>query len=409
MAQKILDTKIVLRNSTASEWATVNPVLLLGELGLETDTGKFKFGDGLKAWKELAYYGADSAVAKHYEATATAGQSDMEALAAIVGTDTLKDGMTAVVKRELSTDKYSYTAYVYGNNAWKAMDGNYSADNVYFENDITYTTAVGTLKPGTSGSGTLSASGKSVSSVLSSILAKEENPTTTQPSAAISLPAAKGYEIGTSVTPAYTATFKAGSYKYGPATGVTVTSWEISDTAGNSATTASGNLPAVVVAADTHYKVTAKANFGEGAIPKTNLGNDYAAGQIKAGSTSATSGEIYGYRNTFYGTVTEKAVVTSTIVRGLVSKSNKALKNGDSFNITIPVGAVRVIFAYPATLRDVNSVKDVNGMGAQVKSAFTQSSLVVAGAGEDAGIEYKVYVTDFAEAVTKANTYAVQI
>ena len=345
MAQKILDTKIVLRNSTASEWATVNPVLLLGELGLETDTGKFKFGDGLKAWKELAYYGADNAVAKHYEATATAGQSDMEALAAIVGTDTLKDGMTAVVKRELSTDKYSYTAYVYGNNAWKAMDGNYSADNVYFENDITYTTAVGTLKPGASGSGTLSASGKSVSSVLSSILAKEENPTTTQPSATISLPAAKGYEIGTSVTPAYTATFNAGSYKYGPATGVTVTSWEISDTAGNSATTASGNLPAVIVAADTHYKVTAKANFGDGAIPKTNLGNDYAAGQIKAGSTSATSGEIYGYRNTFYGTVTEKAVVTSTIVRGLVSKSNKALKNGDSFNITIPVGAVRVIFA----------------------------------------------------------------
>ena len=409
MAQKILDTKIVLRNSTASEWATVNPVLLLGELGLETDTGKFKFGDGLKAWKELAYYGADSAVAKHYEATATAGQSDMEALAAIVGTDTLKDGMTAVVKRELSTNKYSYTAYVYGNNAWKAMDGNYSADNVYFENDITYTTAVGTLKPGASGSGTLSASGKSVSSVLSSILAQEENPTTTQPSDTISLPAAKGYEIGTSVTPAYTATFNAGSYKYGPATGVTVTSWEISDTAGNSATTASGNLPAVIVAADTHYKVTAKANFGDGAIPKTNLGNDYAAGQIKAGSTSATSGEIYGYRNTLYGTVTEKAVVTYNIVRGLVSKSNKALKNGDSFNITIPVGAVRVIFAYPATLRDVSSVKDINGMGAQVKSAFTQSSLVVAGAGEDAGIEYKVYVTDFAEAVTKANTYAVQI
>ena len=85
------------------------------------------------------------------------------------------------------------------------------------------------------------------------------------------------------------------------------------------------------------------------------------------------------------------------------------MKNGDSFNITIPVGAVRVIFAYPATLRDVSSVKDINGMGAQVKSAFTQSSLVVAGAGEDAGIEYKVYVTDFAEAVTKANTYAVQI
>lgn len=100
--------------------------------------------------------------------------------------------------------------------------------------------------------------------------------------------------------------------------------------------------------------------------------------------------------------------MTSTIIRSL-TKSGKALTNGNSFTITIPVGAVRVIFAYPATLRDVTSVKDVNGLNAEIKGAFTKSTLTVAGAGSYAGIEYKVYKTDFAEAVTKANSYTVTI
>ena len=68
-----------------------------------------------------------------------------------------------------------------------------------------------------------------------------------------------------------------------------------------------------------------------------------------------------------------------------------------------------MIFAYPATLRDVSSVKDVNGLNAEIKSAFTKTTLTVAGAGADAGIEYKVYTTDFADPVAKANSYTVQI
>ena len=130
--------------------------------------------------------------------------------------------------------------------------------------------------------------------------------------------------------------------------------------------------------------------------------------KIAAGSATKVSGAITGYRNSFYGSVTEKAEITSTIIRGL-TKSNKALKNGEGFTITIPAGAVRVIFAYPATLRDVSSVKDVNGLNAEIKSAFTQSTVTVAGAGADAGIEYKVYVTDFANAVEAANSYTVTI
>lgn len=48
-------TKIIQRHDTAANWTTANPVLAAGEMGVETDTNKFKFGDGVTAWSELAY------------------------------------------------------------------------------------------------------------------------------------------------------------------------------------------------------------------------------------------------------------------------------------------------------------------------------------------------------------------
>ena len=48
-------TIIKIRRGLASEWSSVNPVLSSGEMGLETDTRKFKFGNGLTAWTSLQY------------------------------------------------------------------------------------------------------------------------------------------------------------------------------------------------------------------------------------------------------------------------------------------------------------------------------------------------------------------
>ena len=42
---------------TAEAMVQVNPLLLAGELGLETDTGKYKIGDGVQAWNSLDYSG----------------------------------------------------------------------------------------------------------------------------------------------------------------------------------------------------------------------------------------------------------------------------------------------------------------------------------------------------------------
>lgn len=44
-----------LRRDTAANWATANPVLALGEPGVETDTLKVKVGDGSTAWNSLGY------------------------------------------------------------------------------------------------------------------------------------------------------------------------------------------------------------------------------------------------------------------------------------------------------------------------------------------------------------------
>ena len=54
----ILKMKIQLRHDTAANWKLHEDVVLLaGERGVETDTNKFKFGDGTKAWSELPYAG----------------------------------------------------------------------------------------------------------------------------------------------------------------------------------------------------------------------------------------------------------------------------------------------------------------------------------------------------------------
>lgn len=48
------------RYDTAANWTAENPVLLEGEIGIESDTDKFKFGDGVLAWNALPYASSDA-------------------------------------------------------------------------------------------------------------------------------------------------------------------------------------------------------------------------------------------------------------------------------------------------------------------------------------------------------------
>ena len=233
-------------------------------------------------------------------------------------------------------------------------------------------------------------------------------PEVTEPSVSLTFPAGKAHEVGTKVVPGYAASFNPGSYTYGPDTGVTVSSWKITDSEGHENDKTSDSFPEITVGDDTKYTVTAEATHGEGAVPLTNTKVEYPEGKIAAGTKTATSAAITGYRNSFYGTVTNKNEITSSIIRGL-TKSGKALKNGSAFTVDVPVGAMRVIIAYPATLRDVSSIKDVNGLNAEIASGFTKTTVSVEGASSYTAKSYKVYYMDFAKANDKANKFTVTI
>lgn len=60
------------RRGTAALWTSTNPTLADGMIGYETDTGKFKFGDGVTAWTSLSYRGGASTLATLTDVTITA-------------------------------------------------------------------------------------------------------------------------------------------------------------------------------------------------------------------------------------------------------------------------------------------------------------------------------------------------
>lgn len=49
--------QIQFRRGTATQWTAANPVLAQGEMGVETDTGNFKVGNGSSNWNTLMYGG----------------------------------------------------------------------------------------------------------------------------------------------------------------------------------------------------------------------------------------------------------------------------------------------------------------------------------------------------------------
>lgn len=330
--------------------------------------------------------------ANHYEGIRQEGETDAQVIARVVGSLNLIKNDIFVVKTLIAEEKYSFTAYTYDGTNWCAMDGNYNAENIYFDKDFVVTEAIGTIKDLPNGQATLAANGKNLKEVLATLFAKEQNPTITQPSVAITASKMKAYEVGTKVTPDYTATFNGGKYQYGPATGVSATTWSVVDTDSHELTTATGTLPELTVGDNTNYKITATATYGNGVMPKTNLGNEYAAGQIKAGSKSKDSAAITGYRSFFYGVVKTDAL-NSSVIRGLT--------NGGAYNsaktLTVAVNSadgVGIVVAVPAdsTRAGIKEVLLTTSMNADITADYTVSTAVdVEGANGYTAKSYKIY------------------
>ena len=83
-------TRIRIRRGTTEEWAEANPLLLLGELGLDTSIRRLKAGDGDKRWNQLPYIGASS------DNQALSGLEDVAAYAAVDGSVLVYNAATGV-------------------------------------------------------------------------------------------------------------------------------------------------------------------------------------------------------------------------------------------------------------------------------------------------------------------------
>lgn len=410
-----LNIRIQLRNDTAENWNNANPVLLKGEMGVEIDTGKTKIGNGTDHWKTLKYSGVDEDTIKGIidnnrsaftEVTPNEGETDAQALARAITNP--KKGDMAVVVRTFVEGKQSYTAYIHDGTGFKAMDGNYSADNVYFDKDLKLTEAFGRYKPDASGSVEVPSTGQSVYSLIDDAFSQSKNPTTTQPSASVNITANSGtFEIGTKKNLTYSASLNTGAYSYGPTpTGVSAITYTATCD-GKTLTGATGTFENIV--ADGTKKISISIAHSAGSIPKTNKGADYAAGQIKSGTKTATSSQaLTGVRYMFWGPMADaSAELNSANIRALAH--NKASGTGNLSTFGAGAGAKKVVVAVPAGRR-ITKVIMPSALNADVTSLFVKqgTQVQVQGANAYAATAYDVYVYQPAS-IDAAETYTVTI
>jgi hypothetical protein len=293
------------------------------------------------------------------------------------------------------------------------------------------------------------------------ILAKEEKPTissnpgvtTKIGNGASSSPHASNnitVEGGSTITPKYEASLSAGSYSYGPATGITASSWDVKGyvgsnvVSGHTSSKNSGTFDSIVLGAGETYKINAKATYNAGPLAYTNLGEEYKAGnalfdetsgatsvQIAAGNKNDDSPTISAWQQGYYiGTLESDVAITSDILRA--RDTNKVLKNrttkGGNYAAATdlkfsPSGTMaKFVIAYPASKDMTNGAYDsAKGLQSffnnfsfeEYKGNFTRSVVKVAGADNDLtskhAIDYAVWTWVPASAFTGSINFLIDL
>lgn len=347
---------------------------------------------------------------------------------------TPKEGDVFVVTTLVEGVTYEMSSYWYDGESWVAITGNVDADKVIMRDNITMAgnyTQVGNKTKDQNGTAEFSTKGMSVAAILTDIFSKRLQPTiTAQPSVSgFNLSGAKAVEAGTELASvSYTAgTLNAGSYQYGPETGVAATNWivqRITDqgtvqiTSVDAASLDAGsddNDGAGFVIGDvggegvvSSLKYKAVATHGAGVTADDNLGDDSSpAVAISAGTKEKTTGAYTSYRNYFYGATEDKPALDSAYIRGL-TKSNKAYSSG-TITINVPAGAQRVVIACLATRTGVTKVINETAMNADVTSTFVKSTVAVEGANGYTAQDYNVWVFEPAVPYENAATLKVTL
>lgn len=246
--------------------------------------------------------------------------------------------------------------------------------------------------------------------LLEKMFSQDINPTTTQPSASITLSNSGAKEVGTQFTPSYSASLNPGSYtiSYGSGqtrtqpTEVTATSYSVTDTNSGSASTQTGSFTAFTVDDDTNYRVNVTIQHSAGAIPETFLGNEYPAGQIQAGSKSAQSSNVTGYRNCWYGYKASGSefdnitALTSTDIKTLTATRNRP-------TTISATNASQLVFAIPASQ---NMQPTINQVSPPVTVDVTGTYQInIGGVSDYSPIAYDIYYVNFSVPASGATQY----
>jgi hypothetical protein len=135
--------QIQIRRDIATNWTSANPILAQGEMGLETNTLKVKFGDGVTAWNSLAYFG--NAVKNLTDVTLTSLASGNILVANASGTF-INQSMATLVNELVSFSSLGSLA-VMNQLSFTSLTNQPSLSSLAFQSTIDYTTAQLTNKP----------------------------------------------------------------------------------------------------------------------------------------------------------------------------------------------------------------------------------------------------------------------
>lgn len=214
-------------------------------------------------------------------------------------------------------------------------------------------------------------------------------------------------EAGTSITPKLKATFTQNDA--GALANIAIKKGT-AEVATSTESPLTYNGEAIVIGDET-ITFAATASYDAAPVKKNNLGADSTENWFDAGSVSSANYSITGKRNMFYGTgVGAVPEATSDMVRGLVN-TKLAPAQGTSVTINVSVGQQYIVFAYPATLRDVNNVTYVEANDTGMATSFTKTTINVADArgGENGLTSYKVYTYGMAVPAAAGMTFKVTI
>jgi hypothetical protein len=356
MAEKTLNTIIVLRNGTKEAWeADGSYILTTGEVG-------------------VGYM-----------------------------TVTVGEGITATTKT------VPIVKIGDGTTAWKDLP---QAEGV-FEKDVVLTAPLGKYTPTSAGYIKIpNSAGMTTSELLLDALSEVKEPTITAPTFTLTATQPGTVEVGTSIaTLKFNGTFTNGIYEYGSVKGDTTYSKD--DGSGQTASYAvTCTLPGGVdqkkdgsVALTDAYVVGANAsNFASVTsvcswtaserTPFNNVGVE-TSGILGEGSSSKTvSYSVTAYREGFfYGTSTDVLTaedLTSSFIRGLSRTKAKYVAgtkelntvDGEKVTLQVPVGTNTIIFACPAANTGVTEVLNTT-VNAKMMSSFTKHENIMVG-GADA-------------------------